>query len=146
MTSTVRVGVGSRFQYDGEIVTVEEMTSTASGISLLMKDGRGRRMRLSLRELLTSEHAKAIPEADGPNADDALEPADVVLSQLTESELARIRERAAHLREVLTGYKSGSDVLASEGEPRPQYAPNVLLTERYSAKAQELGITDRTLR
>lgn len=144
--STVRVGVGSRFQYDGEIVTVEEMTSTTSGINLLVKDGRGRRMWLSLRELLTSEHAKVIPETDGPNADDALEPADVVLSQLTESELARIRERAAHVREVLTGYKSGSDVLVSEGEPRPQYAPNVLLTERYSAKAQELGVTDRTLR
>ncbi|MEV7092702.1 transposase [Amycolatopsis sp. NPDC051045] len=45
-----------------------------------------------------------------------------------------VRERAAHVREVLTGYRAG-----------PQYAPNLSPTSRYKAKAVELGVGVRTL-
>ena len=48
-------------------------------------------------------------------------------------------ERAAHIREVLTGYRSGSPEMAEEGEPRPQYAPDRPLYERYADKAAELS-------
>jgi hypothetical protein len=47
-SAAVRVGVGTRFQYDGEIVTIEEMTSATSGTGVLVKDGRGRRLHLEL--------------------------------------------------------------------------------------------------
>ena len=36
---------------------------------------------------------------------------------------AEARSRAAHVREVLSGYRSGSEELAAPGEPRPEYAP-----------------------
>ena len=55
-------------------------------------------------------------------------------------------ERAAHLREVLTGHRSGSAEHALPGEPRPAYRPGAPLMERYSAKAAELGVGLTTLR
>jgi hypothetical protein len=51
----------------------------------------------------------------GPLA--ALGPA---LGSLTAEEQAAIAERAAHIREVLTGYRAGSGALARPGEPRPE--------------------------
>lgn len=57
----VRVGVGTRFAYDGEVVTVVEMFASAHGNELLVQDGRDRRFRLSLREALASGRARVIP-------------------------------------------------------------------------------------
>lgn len=37
-----RVGVGTRFHYDGEVVTVEELFGSAHGIEVLVRDGHGR--------------------------------------------------------------------------------------------------------
>jgi hypothetical protein len=39
--AAVRVGVGTRFQYDGEVVVVEELFGAASGVEVLVRDGRG---------------------------------------------------------------------------------------------------------
>ncbi|GAA3375767.1 hypothetical protein GCM10017750_14590 [Streptomyces racemochromogenes] len=49
----------------------------------------------------------------------------MLLAQLSDEELAAVRERAAHSNEVLTGFRSGSDELAEPGERRPQYATTV---------------------
>jgi transposase InsO family protein len=65
---------------------------------------------------------------------------------LTESEYAALAERAAHVREVLSGYRSGSVELAAPGEPRPVYDPAVPRMARYQAKAAELGVDERTVR
>jgi transposase InsO family protein len=142
----VRVGVGTRLRYDGETVEVVELLAAADGNVVLLRDGRGGRLRLSLSELLVSGRAQVIPESAGPSADDPLAAAGVVLGQLSESEAARVVERAAHVREVLTGYRSGSAELAGTGEPRTQYAPLLPLSARYAAKAEELGIGERTVR
>ncbi|WP_328732891.1 TnsA-like heteromeric transposase endonuclease subunit [Streptomyces caniferus] len=142
----VRVGVGTRFRYDGEVVTVEEMFGAAAGNEILVKDGRGRRFRLSLREILTSGRGSVIVEEPGPASDDPGEAASVVLAQLDEGELERVRERAAHLNEVICGYRSGSPELAAPGEPRPQYAPGTPKMARYQAKADELGVGLRTVK
>ncbi|MEW9533650.1 helix-turn-helix domain-containing protein [Microbispora sp. NPDC049125] len=143
--SHARVGVGTRFHYDGEVVEVVSMLPTTAGNEVLLRDGRGRMLRLALRELMVSERARVIPDGPGLAADDIDEPASVVFGQLTEAGRQRALETAAHVREMLTGYRSGSAELAAEGEPRQQYLPHLPLTERYAAKAAELGVGYRTV-
>src|SRR5690349_18813615 len=85
--SSVRVGVGTRFLYDGDPFEVVDMQATTAGNELVLRGMRGRRdlLRVSLRELLTSERARVIPDMPGPSSDDPDEPASVVLAELTES-------------------------------------------------------------
>lgn len=141
----VRVGVGTRFRYDGETVEVIEMAITATGNEVVLKDHHGRVMRLAVKELLQSVRAQVIPDSPGPSSDDDEDLASVVLAQLSHGQRDALLERAAHIREVLTGYRSGSPEMAEEGEPRPQYAPDRPLYERYADKAAELGVGFRTI-
>jgi transposase InsO family protein len=141
-----RVGVGTHFRYDGETVEVVEMAATTAGNEVVLKDRHGRLLRLSLRELLFSDRATLIPEEPGPSSDDAEEIASVVLGQLDEDDRRQILERAEHVRELLTGYRSGTAEVAREGEPRDPYTPTLSLDARYAAKAAEVGVTDRTIR
>ena len=140
----VRVGVGTRFRYDGETVEVIEMAITATGNEVVLKDHHGRVMRLAVKELL-SDRAQLIPDGPGPSSDDDEDLASVVLAQLSHGQRDALLERAAHIREVLTGYRSGSPEMAEEGEPRRQYAPDRPLYERCADKAAELGVTRRTI-
>ncbi|WP_058041960.1 hypothetical protein [Streptomyces roseifaciens] len=71
--------------------------------------------------------------------------ASVVLSRLGLEERRQLPERAEHVREVLYGYRSGSRELAGEGEPRPGYDPALPKMVRYRTKADELGISVRTI-
>jgi transposase InsO family protein len=142
----VRVGVGTRFRYDGETVEVIEMAITATGNEVVLKDHHGKMMRLAVRELLLSDRAQVIPDSPGPSSDDPDEPATVTLAELTEAERDAVLVRAAHIREVLTGYRSGSAELAGEGEPRAQFDPGLPLTRRYESKAAELGVSLRTVK
>lgn len=142
----VRVGVGTRFLYDGETVEVVEMVSTAAGNEVVVKDATGRRYRrFALKELLACERAQVIPAGPGPASDDDQEVAGVVLAQLTTAEREKLTARAAHVREVLTGYRSGNALIAGPDEPRPQYSDKVALSDRYAAKAAELGVAVRTI-
>ncbi|WP_331749665.1 MULTISPECIES: hypothetical protein [unclassified Streptomyces] len=65
---------------------------------------------------------------------------------MSEPERERIRDRAGHIREVLTGYRSGTSRLALPGEPRPEYMPGLPAETRYAAKIAELSIGLRTLK
>lgn len=142
----VRVGVGTRFIYDGETVEVVEMVSTAAGNEVVVKETAGRRYRrVALKELMACERVRVIPGGPGPSSDDDQEVAGVVLTQLTAAEREQLAVRAAHVREVLTGYRSGSPLMAGAGEPRPHYAVDVALSDRYAAKAAELGVGVRTI-
>jgi hypothetical protein len=58
--AAVRVGVGTRMKYDGEVVVVEEIFGSAAGNELLVRDGQDRRFRLSLREALASGRAAVV--------------------------------------------------------------------------------------
>lgn len=141
-----RVGVGTRFCYDGETVEVVEMAATTAGNEVVLKDARGRLLRLSLKELLFSDRAAISPDGPGPSADDEGEIASVVLAQLDEAEKRKVLDRAEHVREVLTGYRSGSPELARADEPRPEYSPERPLEARYASKIAELGMGLRTLK
>src|SRR6266536_441337 len=140
-----RFGVGTRLAVDGETAEIVELVATQAGNEVILKDTRGQIRRVSQRELLFSGGARVIGEAGGPAADDPYETAGTVLARLTATERARVAERAAHVEEILTGYRLGSPELAAPGEPRPGYDPALPLAERYAAKASELGITTRTL-
>ncbi|MGI5281604.1 hypothetical protein [Streptomyces rochei] len=63
----------------------------------------------------------------GPAADDPQETAAVVLARPDAGEREQVLQRAAQVREVLTGFRSGSEELAAEGEPRAAYSQVVLL-------------------
>ncbi|MFF8996309.1 transposase [Streptomyces sp. NPDC014983] len=121
-----------------------EFASLATGMEVILKDARDRLVRMSVRELLTSDRAEVIPTDSGPTADDG-ELVSVVLARLTKEERKDVLERAEHIRETLTGYRSGSEELARPGEPRPEYAPDLSLGKRYAAKAAELGVTVRSV-
>jgi hypothetical protein len=59
----VRVGVGTRFRYDGETAEVIEVAITATGNEVVLKDHHGRLMRLAVKELLLSDRP---PRAAAP--------------------------------------------------------------------------------
>ncbi|QXE35830.1 DDE-type integrase/transposase/recombinase [Streptomyces sp. GMY02] len=141
-----RLGVGTRFRYDGETVEVVEMAATSAGNEVVLKDGRGSILRLSLAQFLFSDRAVIIPDKAGPSADDDKEIASVILGQLDAKERAKVLERAEHVREVLTGYRSGSSELARDDEPRPDYVPERPLEARYAAKANELSVSLRSVK
>ncbi|MFJ3643773.1 helix-turn-helix domain-containing protein [Streptomyces sp. NPDC090108] len=141
-----RVGVGTRFRYDGETVEVVELAATTRGNEVVLKDGHGCVRRLSLKELLFSDRAEIVPDQAGPSADDAEEIASVVLGQLRDDERRKVLERAEHVREVLTGYRSGSAELVREGEPRTEYGAGEPAEAKYAAKARELGVSVRSIK
>ncbi|WP_030924244.1 DDE-type integrase/transposase/recombinase [Streptosporangium amethystogenes] len=140
-----RLGVGTHFRLDGETVEVVEIFALPTGMEVLLKDGRDRLQRMSVRELMTSGRAQVIPNRTGPVADDPGDLATVMLATLSKAEKAEVLERASHVREMLFGYRSGTPELPGADEPRPQYSPDLPLARRYAAKASELGIGVRTL-
>ncbi|MEI8082961.1 MAG: transposase, partial [Actinomycetes bacterium] len=143
----IRIGVGTRVLYDGQLWEVAELQPSAAGAEVVLR-AYGRHsevVRISLREVLEGKRARVYGEGTGPNSDDPIDPADVVLSAMTKAEREAIQRRAAHIREVLTGYRSGTAEFAKPGEPRRGYDPAEPLTARYAAKAVELGVSMRTV-
>ncbi len=69
-----------------------------------------------------------------------------VFSSLEETERAELNDRLAHVRELLTGYRSGDAAVPLPGEPRPAYDSARPRMQRYAAKAGELGVGRSTLR
>jgi transposase InsO family protein len=133
------LSVGARLRHDGEIFQVVDFAGRR--ITLQSAAGRERQVEIGWllghpsTELLGARHGQAPLPAVGPE-----------FAALTESEHAALAERAAHVREVLSGYRSGSAELAGPSEPRPMYDPAVPRMARYQAKAAELGVDERTVR
>jgi len=101
--------------------------------------------RVRLGELLMSDSTRVVPDLEGPCSYDDFESAGVVLAQLSDFERDSVIERAAHVREVLTGFRSGSEEFALPGEPRPEYRTDMPLSRRYASKARELGAGLRSI-
>ncbi|MCX4826119.1 transposase [Streptomyces sp. NBC_01142] len=131
--------------YDGELVEVVETAATAAGNEVVLKDRLSRLLRVSVRELLFSDRVQFVSDGPGSSSADNMDLASVVLSQLGLEERRQLLERAEHVREVLYGYRSGSRELAGEGEPRPGYDPALPRMVRYQTKADELGVSVRTI-
>jgi transposase InsO family protein len=145
--ATVRLGVGTRLTYDGELVEIVELLTRPAGSEVLLRNGSGRRTwRVAVKALLASEDARLLPMGESLPDDDSDEPVGVTLASLTDAQRDEVLARAAHIREVLTGYKSGSAELAEPGEPRPEFDPALPILRRYESKAAELDVGVRTLR
>jgi hypothetical protein len=101
------------FAYNGEIVAIVKMFPTAGSNGVRVEDRGGTRQYwLSLHELRVSGKASIITTDDGPRSDDDIEIASVVLENLEAHQLAAVAEKAAQVRKVLTGYRSGSPEIA----------------------------------
>lgn len=143
--ASTRIEIGARVRYDGETHTLTELLPTATGTDVVLRTARAI-VRLSLVTLLEDVRAHLIPTTAGPSPTDDLDPAAVILGSLDKAQTREIRRRCDHIREMLTGYRSGSAALALPQEPRPQYATTEPLLNRYAAKAHELGFTVRHVR
>lgn len=144
--AAVPVGVGSHIIYEGEALEIVEMHVTASSLEVLSKTLRGNVLRrLSMSELLMSDRTRVLSPDHGPASDDPGEVAAVTLSAVSAAARKQALERAGHVREVLTGYRSGCRETALPYEPRTAYRPELPVMERYAAKAKELGVQSRTV-
>lgn len=147
MNQRLRLGPGTRLCYQGELVEIVEIRTGSGGNIVTVKTVGNEQIRgIELWELLTYRHSN--PHDETSPTDESQSPRDVaatVLAMLSKQERSRVRDRADHIREVLTGYRSGHGETAEPGEPRPQYHPDLPLTSRYRAKAAELGVDLRTV-
>lgn len=143
--ASIKIGPGTRVMYDGEIHTVTEWLPTANGTDVVLTSAKSV-VRVSVVTLLEGVRARLIPTNDGPNPTDDIDPAAVVLASLTKAQTREIRRRCEHIREMFTGYRSGSAEVALPDEPRPQYHSTESLLRRYAAKAEELTMSVRHVR
>jgi hypothetical protein len=131
--------VGTRLRHQGELFLVVDFAGRR--VTLQAPGGHERQVEIgwllghSSTELLGAPSGQAPLPAVGPE-----------FAALTQRERAALAERAAHVREVLSGYRSGSAELAGPEEPRPLYDPALPMMARYQAKAAELGVDERTVR
>lgn len=141
MSESYVIGVGKTLIWDGSMCTVVEI----AGNAVVVKDAEHRLRRLRLIDLLkpVSEggRARLVGDLDGG----VPSPLVLLWAELSEEDREAVHERAGHVREVLTGFKSGSAVIVAKGEPRPEYAHGVSLSQRCAAKAAEIGVTSRTV-
>jgi transposase InsO family protein len=140
---TARIAIGTWLVRDGELC---EVVALEAG-ELVVQDRLGGAARVRVTDLLRDAGPSGARLA-GPGGGGAasLDWPGVLLGAADGQALAEACSRAAHVREVLCGYRSGSAELAAPGEPRPQYAAGIPLMQRYQAKAAELGVTSRTVR
>jgi transposase InsO family protein len=131
------ITVGTRICFDGRLWEVAEMTATG----VVLRDALGGLRQASIGHLLADPGTRLTGATPAQAA-----PAAPGTSGLTTAETEDLRKLAGHVREVLTGYKHGSEALALPGEPRPEYAPGTPKLERCQAKAAELGVSVMTVR
>lgn len=124
-----RVGIGTRVTLDGEINEIIEWLPGATVTEVILKNATSV-CRMSLVALLSGERVQILAEDPGPEPGDAAAPAAITLLGLSAEKMKLVRDRAEHVRELLTGFRSGSEEFALPGEPRPQYEPSVPLILR----------------
>jgi transposase InsO family protein len=129
---------GARLRHDGETFDVVDF----AGRRITLRSTGGRERQVEIGWLLGHPSTRILSTGLG-HLSPAVGPD---FSALSEREQAALADRAAHVREVLTGYRSGSAELAAPNEPRPAYDPAVPTMARYRAKANELGVGTRTVR
>ncbi len=137
MNATVTLAVGADVVFDGEAWRVAEF----DGPSVILKQAGARAVRLATSSLLATPGFSVQRASHGP--EEGLGP---LFDLMTADEYRHLRELESHLREVRTGYRSGSARRSLPGEPRPEYHPDLTREARIKAKAVEIGVSDRTVR
>jgi Helix-turn-helix domain len=135
MSQSVVLHAGARFAFDGAVVEVTGL----EGTRVTVRDVNNHWRTMTLTEFLRQARALEARDTDPVGLGH-------VLAGLSRAERVALTERAGHVRETLTGHRSGSSQAPRPGEPRAQYDPSRPLIERQHAKAEELGVTARTIR
>lgn len=136
----IRLAPGERVHYDGDVMEVVAL----SGTQVTVRNDRTARVSvLGLTALVSGCRPLHTSPSESPlSGEDSVA---VTLAALPDDERAAVGERARHVRELSTGYRSGHAGVAEPDEPRPRYAPGASQRTRYQAKADELGVTYRTI-
>ncbi|MFI7524578.1 helix-turn-helix domain-containing protein [Nocardia salmonicida] len=130
---TVTVAVGVTLLIDGESARIVEF----DGRKVVVSYADSRYAGFTVAEFISRARSLAPVNGDGDPG--------LVLAGLSPEERKQAAERGEHIREVLTGYRSGYADAAGEGEPRLAYAAGQPVKARCAAKAKELAVAARTI-
>lgn len=140
MSNTIILSVGTRVIHEHEEWTVCAIMGTEVCLERRGSPGLARVRTVSLLDpsgpFRISDRAlfRERPEK-------AQVPSDIALHLIPEDQLEKVLDRASHVREVLSGHKSGTRYAALPGEPRDEYRPKKSLMSKYQAKAAELHVS-----
>ena len=139
MKQTFNIRIGSIISFEGCHCTVIELT----GDAVVLVDGSKKVRRVRMIELL-----RDTSDAFGlAYAEPAVTPLALIWADATDAQRDEARGKAAHVREMRTGFVSGLATLALPTEPRPQYDPKpTTIHERRRAKSDELGTNVKTMK
>ncbi|MYZ39311.1 MULTISPECIES: hypothetical protein [unclassified Streptomyces] len=129
---TVPLRPGLAISFDGEQFTVAEIEGRRILLQQAAVAGTPKWRQVDISALLSHPTTQVL--VDAPEEEPA---AAAVLSGLEDSEDDALTVRLRHVQEVRTSFQLGTEELALQGEPRPDYAPGVPLMHRYTAKAAE---------
>jgi transposase InsO family protein len=143
----IRVGVGTRFVYDEEVFEIVDMHPAGSLSEVLARELRTDSVRrLALGEVWPSARCHLLTDGIGAEINVGAEhPPALKWAAASEEARRDAREKASHVREVLSGYRSGAAATALRHEPRSCYRSTVPKMQRIAAKAQELSRGIRTI-
>jgi hypothetical protein len=142
MSTTFTLRPGQSFSYDGELCTVTEILNGA----IVIRDNSGHIRRLRVVDVLLPADEGGLAHFPGHARDEPNGvPPSVLWTDATDAAAAAAHERADHVREVLTGYRSGSELVRRADEPRSAYAQDRTLMARQRAKAKELNVGLRSV-
>lgn len=140
MSNTIVLGVGTRVIHEHEEWTVCAIMGTEVCLERRGSPGLARVRTVSLLDpsgpFRISDRALS---RERPEKDQV--PNDIALHLIPEDQLEKVLDRAAHVREVLSGYKSGTRYVALEGEPKDEYRPKKPIMSKYQEKAAELQVS-----
>jgi hypothetical protein len=130
---------GCELVIDGEPWMVEKLEPYWGSVTLRSADGPGgRRKKTRLAVLMRHRDCRASSSSSPRSSGRGRQPA--TWKDLTRGQQDLVELRLAHLLEAETGFRSGDQLQAAPGEPRPEYDPELvpLATARRRAKVAEL--------
>lgn len=140
MSGSREIRVGGVVVFDGDRCVVDQIVDGA----VVLRDPRRRFRRVTISELLLSDVEGGrvrYPDSETSEQDDSGSNWDAA----SEEERERANTRADHIREVLTGFRSGDPSIALPGEPHRSYLSDRKMSARLREKAAELGVGTRSL-
>lgn len=133
VSADVSITLGQRLRWDGELWTVAGLEGERVTL-----EGRGTVRSVTVRTLATG---MGLEDDEPPSLGVGL-----TMNALDDPAASALTELVEHVREVLTGFRSGTRDVPRLDEPRAEYGPGAPMTERYRSKAAELGCSVSTVR
>lgn len=131
--TTPKFSIGSKFHYEGEDFTFVGYGDS----SALIRSSTGTTHRVAISAIFAASDFQMVSDDEKAEPD--------FFDLLSPEVLEKAEDMRDDIREVLTGYRSGTPEQASPDEPRPDYSPELPQTQRVISKAKELGCSKRTM-